>query len=143
MLSAPLENIERRACDLAKPLGALAQIIDGETMTGGGSVPGGSIPTKLVAISDHANGRPQKLALDLHRKLRFYATPIIARIENNVVLLDPRTILPEEDEIVLRLFKRYVCHRYCRSYRSRQDCTGSCLERASIRTDCEKKKNAG
>jgi len=102
MLSAPLSQIERRAGSWADALGDTAHVIDGETMIGGGSMPAGAIPTKLVAIGGPGNGQTQKYAQMVSRQLRLSAPPIIGRIDNGLVLLDPRTVLPEEDEIVLR-----------------------------------------
>jgi L-seryl-tRNA(Ser) seleniumtransferase len=97
MIAAPLPEIERRAGIWAQALGGVAKVVDGETMVGGGSLPGGSLPTKLVAI-----GGGSKKVQALSRKLRLREIPVIGRIEKDVLLLDPRTVLPEEDEIVIK-----------------------------------------
>ncbi len=110
MISASLNQIQRRAIRWAKPLGVMARVIDGETMIGGGSMPGGSMPTKLVAIGGYDSGQPQKFAHILNRKLRSYSPAIVGRVDNDILLLDPRTVLPEEDETVLR-----VLHTLCLS----------------------------
>ncbi len=91
MIAAPLKNIEKRANLWAKACDA--KVIDGETMVGGGSLPGGSLPTKLVVLSGGG---------DLAKKLRLQAVPVIGRIEKDRLLLDPRTVLPEEDEIIIK-----------------------------------------
>jgi L-seryl-tRNA(Ser) seleniumtransferase len=70
-------------------------MINGETMVGGGSLPGGSLPTKLVAISD-------KQVSEIARKLRLQTVPVIGRIEKDRLLFDPRTVLPEDDVIVIK-----------------------------------------
>jgi L-seryl-tRNA(Ser) seleniumtransferase len=93
MIVSPLKDIEKRAALWAKACGA--KVIDGETMVGGGSLPGGSLPTKLVAISS-------KKASEIARELRLQTIPVIGRIEKDRLLLDPRTVLPEEDEIVTK-----------------------------------------
>ena len=68
----------------------------GETMVGGGSLPGGSLPTRLVAIGGGGK-KVQKISYDLrHREI-----PVIGRIEKDKLLLDPRTVLPEEDDLVI------------------------------------------
>jgi L-seryl-tRNA(Ser) seleniumtransferase len=92
MISTPLEDIEKRAQKWVEATGGGAKVIPGETMVGGGSLPGGSLPTKLVALSGGG-----KLA----KKLRMLDIPIIGRIEKDALLLDPRTVLPEEDEIII------------------------------------------
>ena len=99
MISTPIAEIDRRAHLWAQVLGSRAKVIDGETMIGGGSLPGGTLPTKLVAIGGQRKspGRAQSLA----QKLRFQKVPVIGRINEDILLLDPRTVLPEEDKIVL------------------------------------------
>ena len=99
MISAPLAEIEQRAKRWAQALGDVAQVIDGETMIGGGSLPGGTLPTKLVALGDK---KDRSLAQRLGRKLRSQEIPIIGRVGEDMLLLDPRSVLPEEDEIMLR-----------------------------------------
>jgi L-seryl-tRNA(Ser) seleniumtransferase len=96
MIAAPLEEIEIRANKWVKALGGGAKVINGETMVGGGSLPGSSLPTRLVAI-----GGGGKKVQSIVRKLRLNEVPVIGRVEKDVLLLDPRTVLPEEDEIVL------------------------------------------
>jgi len=99
MVSVPITEIDRRAHLWAQALGSLAQVTDGETMIGGGSLPGGTLPTKLVAIGGRR--KSPRLAQGLAQKLRFQKVPVIGRINEDILLLDPRTVLPEEDKIVL------------------------------------------
>lgn len=101
LISVPLEEIERRAGRWASALGSLARVVDGEAMVGGGSLPGGTLPTKLVAFGEE-EGKEHRLAQALSRRLRSLEIPIIGRISGQVLLLDPRSVLPEDDEIVLR-----------------------------------------
>jgi len=102
MISAPIEEIDRRAKLWAQALNNLAQVIDGESMVGGGSLPGGTLPTRLVAIRGESKRKGQNLAHMLSRRLRCHEIPVIGRISGNVLLLDPRSVLPEEDETVLQ-----------------------------------------
>ena len=102
MISAPLDDIEYRAGQWAGVLGDMAQVIPGETMVGGGSLPGGSLPTRLVAIGGEGKKKGQNMAQAISRRLRGRDIPIIGRIGEDVLLLDPRSVLPEEDEIVLQ-----------------------------------------
>jgi len=100
MIAASLEEIERRAGLWAQALGGMARTVPGETMVGGGSLPGGSLPTKLVAI-----GGGSKKVQPISRKLRLREVPVIGRIDKDVLLLDPRSVLPEEDEIVIKALR--------------------------------------
>jgi L-seryl-tRNA(Ser) seleniumtransferase len=105
MISRPLAEIERRARTWAEALGGQAQVIDGESMVGGGSLPGSTLPSKLVAIGSPGKKKGTSLAQTLAQRLRSQETPIIGRITGDVLLLDPRTVFPEEDEIVLKALK--------------------------------------
>ncbi|MFC1929026.1 L-seryl-tRNA(Sec) selenium transferase [Chloroflexota bacterium] len=104
MLSAPLEEIEQRARMWAQALGDLAQVTEGESMIGGGSLPGSTLPTKLVAIGGGGKKGRNK-AQALARRLRTESFPIIGRISDDTLLLDPRSVLPEEDQIVLPVLR--------------------------------------
>ncbi len=95
MLSASLEEIEERAQKWRHFLGSAASIVEGESVVGGGSLPGGTLPTRLVAIS--GRGKVKELA----DKLRRESPLVIGRIENDLLLLDPRTVLPEEEEALM------------------------------------------
>ncbi|OGN99161.1 MAG: L-seryl-tRNA(Sec) selenium transferase [Chloroflexi bacterium RBG_13_51_52] len=103
MIAAPLKEIEKRAGTWAKVLGEEAKVVNGETMIGGGSLPDGSLPTKLVAI-----GGGSKKVQNISRTLRLREVPLIGRIEKDSLILDPRTVLPEEDEIVIKALSEIV-----------------------------------
>jgi len=102
MISAPLEEIDQRARLWAQSVKGLARVVEGETMIGGGSLPGGTLPTRLVAIGGEGKRKHQNIAQALSRKLRCQEIPVIGRVSGNVLLLDPRSVLPEEDEVVLQ-----------------------------------------
>jgi len=97
MAAAPVE-LRRRAQRWARRLrraGIEAQVIEGRSAVGGGSLPGETLPTWLLALSVPS---PDAFAY----ALRSYKPPIIPRIEENLVLFDPRTVFPEEEAILLR-----------------------------------------
>jgi len=95
MISAPLEEIEERARKWSRVLGDVTSVVEGESMVGGGSLPGSTLPTRLVAI------RRQGKVKELADKLRRESPPVIGRIDNDLLLLDPRTVLPDEEEVLL------------------------------------------
>ena len=69
--------------------GIEADLIDGESLIGGGSAPSSVLPTRLIAIT------ARKLsANELATRLRRSDPPIIARVEDRRVLLDLRTVFP-------------------------------------------------
>ena len=102
MIAMPIEAIEGKAMDWTEKLveaGIAARVVDGRSTVGGGSLPGETLPTKLVAIQVDS---PAELA----RRLRASDPPVIGRIENDLFLLDPRTVLAEEDEVLLEIVRR-------------------------------------
>ena len=104
MIATPLAEIERRANKWAVATGKQARVTDGESMVGGGSLPGSTLPTKLVALNgDKKKGR--NLAQTLAHKLRQSNPPVIGRISEDVLLLDPRTVLPEEDKVIIKALR--------------------------------------
>jgi L-seryl-tRNA(Ser) seleniumtransferase len=96
MISMPIAEIERRARRLAKAIGKPAKVIDGESTIGGGSLPGETIPTKLVAIPGEGG-----YVTEAAKRLRTGSPPVVARVERDALLLDPRTVMPGEDEALL------------------------------------------
>ncbi|MBA7617950.1 L-seryl-tRNA(Sec) selenium transferase [subsurface metagenome] len=107
MMAAPLDEIEQRAKLWAQALGGLAQVTPGETMVGGGSLPGGTLPTRLVAIGGEGK-KGRDMARNTSRRLRSQEIPVIGRISDDVLLLDPRSVLPEEDEMVVKSLRNLV-----------------------------------
>jgi len=98
MISARLPELDNRAQSWATATNDLGKVIDGESMVGGGSLPGGTLPTRLVAIGGGGGKKGAAFVLRLNRALRTFDIPVMGRIENNVLLLDPRSVLPEDDE---------------------------------------------
>jgi len=105
MIAAPLGEIERRAGLWARPLKGLARVVAGETMVGGGSLPGATLPTRLVAIGEEGRKGKRNIAQALSQRLRRREIPVIGRISDNLLLLDPRSVLPEEDRTVLKALR--------------------------------------
>lgn len=93
MMSLTLKQLQGRAEAWRVELGQGA-VISGESTVGGGSLPGESIPTFLLELR-------VKSAEKFLRALRKNNPPIIARTENDKVLLDPRTVFPEQEGALL------------------------------------------
>jgi L-seryl-tRNA(Ser) seleniumtransferase len=94
MLALTLDEIDTMATALAAMLskgGLQTTVIDGESAVGGGSAPGSRLPTRLVAVS-----HPDLSATRLEARIRSHEVPVIARIDGGRVLLDPRTIDPDD-----------------------------------------------
>ncbi len=101
MLHAPLDGIVARARALADGLasgGWVSAVIDGASAIGGGSAPGVTVPTALVTLA-----WPGWSADRLESWLRTLEPPVIARIQDDAVVLDVRTVAPEDDAYLSRL----------------------------------------
>jgi len=94
MLALPLALLEARAQAWAKQLGTGA-VVAGESTVGGGSLPGECLPTRLLALDVN---KPNALAA----RLRAQTPPIVARVAESQLLLDPRTVAPEDEPAFLR-----------------------------------------
>ncbi len=93
MISMPLETVRARAERWARELGE-GEVQENQSTLGGGSLPGESIPSYVLALSV---GSPDRCL----KRLREQRPPIIARTEHGRVLLDPRTVLEEQETPLL------------------------------------------
>ncbi|MFH1639877.1 MAG: L-seryl-tRNA(Sec) selenium transferase [Chloroflexota bacterium] len=97
MIATPLKELERRAEMWAASIGNQASTTPGESMVGGGSLPESTLPTKLVVIKLPGEGSVQRMAWMLRRR----EPPVIGRVLKNSLLLDPRSVFPEEDRMLI------------------------------------------
>jgi len=107
MMRAPKAEIARRAGAImtkiksagggARPTQLHAELLDGESLLGGGSAPSSTLPTTLIALTCYS-----LTANELATRLRASDPPVIARVDDGRVLLDLRTVFPEQDEVLSR-----------------------------------------
>jgi L-seryl-tRNA(Ser) seleniumtransferase len=109
MMTMAVDEIERRARAFVAALGT-GTVIDGTSTIGGGSAPGSTLPTRLVAIDSTARS-----VTEIEARLRLSETPVIARIEDNRLLLDLRTVEAADDAPLV------VCLRQALSRRPRPE----------------------
>jgi L-seryl-tRNA(Ser) seleniumtransferase len=88
-------RVKRAVAAIDRTAGQRIALLDGVSKTGGGSSPGGERPTRLLAVSS-AGGD----AAALERRLRLGDPPIVGRVQEGRLLLDLRTVLPEQDELL-------------------------------------------
>jgi len=99
MIAVRAAELSARAGAMAKLIGQGADVIAGASAMGGGSLPGDDLPSQLVRVDPSGvEGGAEELA---HR-LRTGAIAIMARIEADHILIDPRTIPPSRDAEVAR-----------------------------------------
>jgi len=99
MLSATNEQLRRRVETWREHLRGrrvVATIVEGRSAIGGGSLPEETLPTTLLRIPSG-----DRSSAELARALRQTTPPVIARIVDDRVVCDPRTVLEEQDQALL------------------------------------------
>jgi L-seryl-tRNA(Ser) seleniumtransferase len=108
MIRLTKDEIGKRADTLAAqikssilPSKLQVEVIDGESVIGGGAAPSSVLPTRLLALtcSDLS-------ADELESRLRAHDPPIIARIEDGRMLMDLRTVFPAQDAALAAALQR-------------------------------------
>lgn len=104
MIAAPVEGLEQRAQAWAAAVrgwGVACSVVESTAAVGGGSLPGETLPSRALAV-EAADANARGFSLDaLARCLRAAKRPVVARIEQDRILFDARTVLPNEDEALL------------------------------------------
>jgi L-seryl-tRNA(Ser) seleniumtransferase len=101
MIDTPVEALTRRARRWQRALketGSPLSVVATESTVGGGSLPGQTLPTRALALEVPS---PDALAA----RLRAADPPLVARIEDDRLLLDPRTVLPEQDTALIETMR--------------------------------------
>jgi L-seryl-tRNA(Ser) seleniumtransferase len=93
MISTPVAELRARAQAWVDQLGQ-GDVLPGESTVGGGSLPGETLPTFLLALNTRSPNR-------LLARLRHGEPPLVARLQDDCLVLDPRTVLPEQEEALL------------------------------------------
>jgi L-seryl-tRNA(Ser) seleniumtransferase len=102
MIRQSAQELRARAERFLRRTGLTAELQDGFSVIGGGATPQQSIATCLIAVTVPG-------LVDVERRLRAGDPPVVARIENERLVLDLRTVLPaEEDELAAALRAAYA-----------------------------------
>ena len=106
MMSLTRDEIGRRAESVVETVSSRhrslqLEVIDGESVVGGGAAPSSVLPTRLIAITSAALS-----ADELSTRLRTSDPPIVARVEHGQVLLDLRTVFPAQDSQIAAALER-------------------------------------
>ena len=103
MLTADRAVLEQRANKLSERFAGIfdeadISVISGTSRVGGGALPMAELPTHLVAVTPNTGSiSPQRLV----EKLRQSKPPVVLRLQHDTLLFDPRTILLEQEEMLL------------------------------------------
>jgi L-seryl-tRNA(Ser) seleniumtransferase len=94
MVGVPLDAIRWRAEQWGATAGEAGGVVESRSMVGGGSLPGEGVPTWCAAI------QPPGGATALAGRLRACDPPVLGRLADGALLLDPRTVDPADDRLV-------------------------------------------
>ena len=100
MIATPSEELERRARRLAGELDGHVDVLETAATVGGGSLPGETLNSRAIAVG--TNETAEAIA-SLLRRAR--PTPIIPRVADGRVLLDLRTVAPDEDQALVEALR--------------------------------------
>jgi L-seryl-tRNA(Ser) seleniumtransferase len=104
MMSLTKEEIGARVESIASGVQSRTvkiETIDGESVIGGGAAPSSVLPTRLLAVI-HVD----LSADELSARLRKSDPPVIARVDEGRVLLDLRTVFPDQDRLIADALQR-------------------------------------
>ena len=107
MLSMPVENLKLRASKISQQISHLpfissCEVVEDQSMLGGGSLPTQKIPTWCVAV-EPADQSVSRLA----HQLRNSSTSVIGRIQKDRLFLDMRTVQPCQDAELVSVFESF------------------------------------
>ena len=104
--AAPLEALEERGAKIRGAVEGVAgaairlEVVPSLALFGGGTSPEKTFPSRAIAVS-----REGASADEIAARLRAGAPPVVGRVEEGRVMLDLRSVAPEEDAIVERALK--------------------------------------
>lgn len=110
MITLSLEELRLRAEKLCAGLrGTVAsgrfetEVVEGFSQVGGGALPEENIPAYLVSVEPHG-----MTVNSLEEKLRYMEPPVLARIQKDRLLFDPRTLLDGDEAFILRHIEKIM-----------------------------------
>ncbi len=96
------EELRARAERIAADVGsALLKVVESMARVGGGAAPQAELPSVALAIGVEA-ADPE----EIRTRLRENDPPVIARVQKDTVLLDMRTVFPDEDRLLVEALER-------------------------------------
>jgi L-seryl-tRNA(Ser) seleniumtransferase len=103
MIAAASDTLQARAHVWREQLG-MGEIVPGRSTVGGGSLPEETLPTWVLRIKLE---KPDRVATHLREN----NPPIITRIEDDQLHFDPRTVLPEQDALLIQSLAKLLTER--------------------------------
>jgi len=99
LVTEPYDNLLNRCNNIIQNISYKAELVEGESVIGGGTMPDSIIKSPVIQISEAKS--PQLLELFLQN-----VTPIIPRIVDNVICLDLRSVFEDQDKVIIDLLSK-------------------------------------
>ena len=99
-LTTEVGVLRKRADAIVREIGERARVVETDASVGGGAFPIAKIPSIGIAIAGKADG--------IERALRAGDPPVIGRVNDGCMLLDVRTVFPEDDSLLVSLLRRVL-----------------------------------
>ena len=99
MIAEPASGLKPRVLRWQESICGPTNILAGDSTIGGGSLPGEILPTWLLSVDASSQGGADSFGARLRRG----APPVVGRIGDQRVMLDPRTVLPDQDDALVKV----------------------------------------
>lgn len=99
LVTEPYDNLLNRCNNIIQNISYKAEVVEGESVIGGGTMPDSIIKSPVIQISEAKS--IQLLELFLQN-----VAPIIPRIVNNVICLDLRSVFEDQDKVIIDLLSK-------------------------------------
>lgn len=99
LVTEPYDNLLNRCNNIIQNISYKAEVVEGESVIGGGTMPDSIIKSPVIQISEAKS--TQLLELFLQN-----VTPIIPRIVDNVICLDLRSVFEDQDKVIIDLLSK-------------------------------------
>jgi len=99
LVTEPYDNLLNRCNNIIQNISYKAELVEGESVIGGGTMPDSIIKSPVIQISEAKS--TQLLELFLQN-----VAPIIPRIVDNVICLDLRSVFEDQDKVIIDLLSK-------------------------------------
>lgn len=99
LVTEPYDNLLNRCNNIIQNISYKAEVVEGESVIGGGTMPDSIIKSPVIQISEAKS--TQLLELFLQN-----VAPIIPRIVDNVICLDLRSVFEDQDKVIIDLLSK-------------------------------------
>jgi L-seryl-tRNA(Ser) seleniumtransferase len=108
MIAAGVDDLENRCRSWLERAGGQAtlEIVESTATVGGGSLPGETLPSRAIALDERASASLGLTLDEVARRLRSGRPALMPHVEHGRLLIDARTVLPDQDDALIECLIR-------------------------------------